>query len=56
MFNFGVDLFFVIFTYRDAEVVKDKALLKFIRVVVFVRRKKFAAKSVVGFRGVPQVE
>ena len=34
-------------TYRDAEVVKSIAVIKFVRVVVLVRREKFTKKFVV---------
>ena len=43
-------------TYRYAEVVKNAAVHKFIRVVVFVRREKFTRKSIVDVRDSPQVE
>ena len=36
--------------------VKAQAVHKFIGVVVFVRRKKLTAKSIVGFRGGPKIK
>ena len=43
-------------TYRDAEVVKNAAVHKFIRVVVFVRREKFTRKPIIDVWDGPQVE
>ena len=53
---FPLCFFIMRLTYRDAEVVKNAAVHKFIRVVVFVRREKFTRKSIVDVRDSPQVE
>ena len=49
-------LFILGLNYRDAEVVKNVAVNKFIGVVIFVRREKFTSKSIVDVWDGPEVE